>query len=102
MKLEKKKRCTETKEFVLVSHLFKFLKELEFQELEFHFSILRRTQIFKIWVPHGILNYKMSNQLLPPCHIFLELDFYKLEFQNSGKLLKFRKQWLITKYFGQR
>ena len=48
MKLEKKKRCTETKEFVLVSHLFKFLKELEFQELEFHFSILRRTQIFKI------------------------------------------------------
>ena len=88
MKLEKKKRCTETKEFVLVSHLFKFLKELEF-----HFSILRRTQILKC---------KMSNQLLPPCHIFLELDFYKLEFQNSGKLLKFRKQWLITKYFGQR
>ena len=60
--------------------------------------ILQQTQIFKTRVPHGLLNYKMSNQLLPSCHILLELDFHKLEFyvelklhelefQSSGKLL---------------
>ena len=52
----------------------------------------------------------MSDQLLPPCHIVLELDFhkfkfyvelkfYELEFQNSGKLLNISQIVLEHKLF---
>ena len=52
----------------------------------------------------------MSDQLLPPCHIVLELDFhklkfyvefelYELEFQNSGKLLNISQIMLEHKLF---
>ena len=34
----------------------------------------------------------MSDQLLPPCHIFLELNFHKLEFYIELELHEFEFQ----------
>ena len=48
--------------------------------------ILPETRIFKTWVLRGLFNYKMSNQLPPPCHIILELDFLKLKFYVKFEL----------------